>query len=112
VPKVRSNPFGELKVADRPKRRAVLAMALGLALSPLVFEGSSLCAAQWRSMAGPVVSVQTPVLDTFGWIFTSIGSSVSQSISSMFHSVPWRPSVVIPLTFVWAGCASLLLRRR
>jgi hypothetical protein len=99
-------------VAGRPKRRAVLAVALGLALSPLVFEASSLCTAQWRSMAGPVVIVQTPVLDTLGWIFTSTGSSVSHSIAGMLHSVPWRPSVVIPLTFVWAGFASLLLRHR
>lgn len=105
------NPGDDGKEGKRPKRRALVAVVLGLAFSPIVFEASSLCAAQWRSMNGPIVTVQTPVLDTFAWLFGSIWAIASQTVGKAFHNIPWRPSLVIPLTFAWAGAASLLLRR-
>jgi hypothetical protein len=107
-----SVPEIALETPPRSKRRrAVSAILLALMLAPLVFESTALCAARWRMMYGPVVAVQTPVLDTVAAGFHCIYSGVNDTTSGMFRRLPWRPSLVIPLACTWALCCTLLFRR-
>ncbi len=110
--KLRPNDHNEPRPARSPKRRAVLAILVGLTLGPLIFEGSALCVCWWRSMYGQVITAETPVLDVMDRGVQTVSRAMRLSTSRVFQNVPWKPSLVIPLACAWALGGCLLLRRR
>jgi hypothetical protein len=96
----------------KERRRAVVAILLGLTLSPFIFEGSAQCAAKWRAMYGPAASVKTPALDVVGSSLVYVASAFKRPVMDAVRYLPWRPRVIIPLACAWALFGCLLLRRR
>jgi hypothetical protein len=106
-----------MMIDDAPRRsrsnvRRICVILVGLALSPLVYEASAICAAQWRTMWGASVTVETPVLDAFGRYGRSVALETRRKLETSVRDHHWRPALVIPLACAWAGLASMLLRRR
>jgi len=102
---------------DRPfdktqRRRNVLAFVLGLSIAPVLYESTALCTARWRSMFGPMTTVNAPLLDTFGVGLNILNRTFQKTASGSFSSLPWKPSLIIPLAFALAIVGSLLMRRR
>jgi hypothetical protein len=96
-----------------PRRRGDLALALlaALVLTPVAYESANQCLARWRSMVGPSVTVETPVLDTIHNTFSRGIYVLRYQFVSIFHNTPWKPSVVIACGLVLALLASVPLRR-
>ncbi|HEV3164623.1 MAG TPA: hypothetical protein VGZ22_11395 [Isosphaeraceae bacterium] len=88
-------------------RWAVIAIALGLPLGPLVYEGSAILNAQWSTLLGHATVARTPVLDTLGYWARSTSSSTARA----FQRVRLQPTMTIPLAIAWGVCCGLLLRR-
>lgn len=92
------------------RRRTVLTIILGLALAPVVYEASMVCASRWRAMVGDHVTVATPILDTLGaWADDSMNWSRRQ-VGVWLRDPPWRPSITIAVALGWAVGAAFLLR--
>ena len=102
-------------VVDKPparNRSGLTFMALiFVALLPLIFEGTKICVAQWKSLYGPVETARTPVLDYLSELFQQAGGEVRRLSGSMFSGQPWKPVVVIPVTLIWTGIGVWILRR-
>ncbi len=100
---------------DRPRRRwrysNLLPVALGLLLTPILYEASLLCVAEWRAMSGPIAPIHTPVFDAIRSAFLWARQDVGSFLSPAFHALPWRPAVVIPFAVFWTGVAAWLLRK-
>src|SRR5690349_9472696 len=96
-----SRPPIEDPAPDTSRRKLIVAVALGMAIAPLVYEGAALCVARWA-----------PVLDAIGRGVEPVLKSVQRSTSRTFKNVPWRPTMVIPVACAWAFCGSFLLRRK
>lgn len=101
--------------AAPPRRRsqtpAVITILLGLLLSPLVLEATQLGAAQWRGMTGPVMIVETPVINTLASGLQSAGDELRSTLSPVLRKLPWNPSYVVVFGLGWASFAALMLRR-
>jgi hypothetical protein len=89
-----------------------LAVAIGITIAPLIYESAAVCVARWKSVLGQVTTADTPVLNAIGAGIQTASRTVQGSTSSLFRTMPWKPSLVIPLTFAWAILAAVLLRRR
>lgn len=95
-----------------PKRYGrTLLVVLLIAAFPLIYEGSLLCVAQWKSMFGRVEVVHTPVLDFIREQFTSAREKMSDFEVRSSPAIQWKPEVVVPLAILWTGVAVLILRR-
>lgn len=91
-------------------RRLILTIALGLALAPLVYEGSLVCASRWRAMAGENVQVATPILDAIGFQVDEARNWMRRQADVWIRDPPWRPSTTIAVALGWAVGAAFLLR--
>src|SRR4051794_27355625 len=108
--------FPQASTDAPPPRRgsrwhAVLTIALGLLLAPLVHEATALGVAPWKAMLGAVPSVETPVLDAIGSGMRSAARELRAWTAPVVHSAPWNPSLVFPLAVAWTALAILMLRR-
>lgn len=95
-----------------PRQRAALAVVLGLALAPIVFESSALCASRWVAMYGQLSTPHTPVLDLLGKGLAELSSAFSLTFRRTFFNLPWKAQMVIPLTIAWAFLGSLFMLRK
>lgn len=108
------NSVGILEESAPPRRSragTVVKLLLIAALTPIIYEGTMVCVAQWRSMYGPVVVARTPVLDFFYESFRELRGTSGQWVPRQMRGLPWKPAVVIPLIIAWTGLAVLMLRR-
>jgi hypothetical protein len=94
-----------------PRQRALLVIALGLILTPVVYEYSTLCASRWIAMYGQVSTPHTPVLDALGDYVSEVHSSLALMFRRTFFNLPWKASLIIPLTMLWGFIASLFMSR-
>jgi hypothetical protein len=92
------------------RRRIVMTIFLGLALAPLVYEASLLCAARWRTMLGEHVQVSTPILDGLANGIDEARTWTRRQADVWIRDPPWRPSVTIAVALGWAVGAAYLLR--
>lgn len=93
------------------RRRVGSLVLLFLLLVPLVYEYSKICVARWRALYGQVQTVSTPLLDALDGLVNALLVYVHRSVSEMLFAMPLRPGLIIPLAFVWAFAASLILRK-
>lgn len=110
---MRKNNPGMMDEQKQPRRKlpAVVTIVLGLLISPLVYEGSLICAAQWKSMYGMAESPKTPVLDFIADTASQMRRETGEVLTPIFRTVPWKPAVVVPIAILWTGVSVLLLRR-
>jgi hypothetical protein len=103
----------ELPGAPAARRRGdlVLALLVAILLTPIAYESAARCAARWRSMVGPSVAVETPVLDAIHAALSRGVYILRYQLASTFNNTPWKPSVVIACGLVFALLTSLPLRR-
>jgi hypothetical protein len=99
--------------AARPRRRGelVLPLVLALVLTPIAYESAARCVARWRSMVGPTVTVETPVLDALNETLSRGVYVFRYQLVSTFNNTPWNPTVVIGCGLAFALLASVPLRR-
>jgi hypothetical protein len=90
--------------------RASATVLLGISLSPLIGEASSLCVAQWSRVMGRNVEVRTPVLDSVQDGIESGHRSFSGSISAYFQHLPWSPSIVLGVGAILMMLAMMMLK--
>jgi hypothetical protein len=109
--KFSTNVFDDAPPRRRSQTPAVITIALGLLLSPLVFEATQLCAANWKGMNGNVPFVSTPVLNVVGSGLQSAGDEFRSTLSPVLHRLPWDSSYVVVFGLGWASIAAFLLRR-
>ncbi len=105
------NLFDDAPPQRRSQTPAVIVILLGLLLSPLVFEASQLCTAQWKGMTGTEPFVETPILNTLGSGLRSAGDEIRSTLSPVLRRLPWDSSYVVVFGLGWASIAALMLRR-
>ncbi|QEH34300.1 hypothetical protein OJF2_28360 [Aquisphaera giovannonii] len=99
---------------DRPRRRwprALAAVVVLAALSPLMLEGMSLCLGGWREVFGVSTSVSTPILDSVRDEVDDLRVQFRVQVEPWFQRVPWDPKMVLPAAAVVMAGSMLLLRR-
>lgn len=112
--RMRKHPTWNLDLEKPPSRNrfgTALTGLILLALLPLIFDGTKICVAQWRSLNGPIVTARTPVIDFLSELFQTAGAEVRRLTGPMFTDQPWKPQVVIPVTLFWTGIGVWLLKR-
>jgi hypothetical protein len=92
--------------------RIAATILLGLAVSPLVYDGARVCVGQWRGMRGENPYVETPVFDAVGAGFEAVRLAWHNSVEVVFYNLPWRPEYVMGIAAAWAIGGSFLLRSR
>ncbi|MBX6312795.1 MAG: hypothetical protein IRY99_07755 [Isosphaeraceae bacterium] len=90
--------------------RNILAVMLGLAISPILYESSRLCAANWQGMHGEAPYVETPIIDAVGISLASASQAIGQSVERFVHDTPWNPRYVLAVGLAWVLIGSRLLR--
>jgi hypothetical protein len=75
--------------------RSAAILFLGIALAPIIADGTSLCYAQWCQVMGRNVEARTPVFDSLHDGLESGHRSVGTTISSFFQGIPWSPKIVL-----------------
>lgn len=96
---------------QRRRWRSGFAILFGLMLMPICYETSLLSVARWKSMTGPSVTVETPVLDTIQTGYRQVIRVGGRAVSSRFHNVPWRPSWVLAIGAFWFLLGWMFFRR-
>jgi hypothetical protein len=108
--------FSCLEVDEQPRRRpsrlpVVALVLLLLLLSPILYESSAICIAAWKTALGTYTPVETPVLDSIKESWRTGRLEASSWVRPVFHSYPWKASVVVPFAFVWTMIAAIPLRK-
>ena len=105
----------EPKRLDRRRRispaRLWTVIALGLILTPLVYDGTRVCLTRWQALFGPSVSCETPALDAVITTFDAVYSAARDQTSAPFRNVPWSPPHVLGIGAVWTICGYMILMR-
>lgn len=110
---IRYAPNDELPARPLRRARAFLMVAIGVLLTPLIYDGTMVLLARWQSLFGPTPAVETPFLDALAAFVADTYRSFDQGTTRTFRNVPWSPSAVLGLGFAWVvvGCR-LLMRGR
>lgn len=96
----------------RPSRLPALALVLLLlVLSPVLYESSAICVASWKTALGTYTPVETPVLDAIKESWRTGRLEAISWLYPVFHSYPWKASVVVPFAFLWTMIAAIPLRK-
>ncbi len=99
------------RIRRRTKGLRVMLVAFGLLMSPIVYDGSRVCAARWRSMYHGDEYVETPVFDTLNEMWYDASRAVQATIHPYFYNLPWKTNIVVPIAAGWAVVTALLLRK-
>ena len=105
-----------LGVDEQPRQRSsrtpvVVLLLLILLLSPVLYESSAICVAAWKTTLGTYTHVDTPVLDAIRESWRTGRLEAMSWVRPVFHSYPWKASVVVPFAFVWTMIAAIPLRK-
>lgn len=100
-----------LSTRPRSWRKPALTLLLTLALLPVAYESAARCLANWRSMTGPSVHVETPILNAIQHTLHLGVSAIQHQITQALQNTPWKPSIVIACGLILAALASAPLRR-
>jgi hypothetical protein len=106
-------PLTLLDDSPQPPRRrlgAAWAIVLGLLFSPVIYESSAICVANWKAMNNQLPAVDTPVLNALSDGFADLREAVPQTMVSLLRELSPRPERIIGLIAAWALIVSLLLR--
>ncbi len=71
------------------KPATVAWIAAALVATPLVFDGAKLVVANWRSMFGPSIRVETPALDLASELIGDVCYTSSRALTTWTHRLPW-----------------------
>lgn len=93
------------------KSKLVGVILLGLLTTPVLYEVTTLSAARWRSLTGPKVTVDTPVLDALARMGRESLSFVTNFAHDRLHDLPWRLSILAAVGAVWVVLGWKILRR-
>jgi hypothetical protein len=94
----------------RVYRRVVAALVL-LLLAPPAYEEGLLCYARWRALTGPVIEVNTPVLDAISDGARVVRENVQEFARPVTRHSTWSSSYMIPFVAFWTVVGVLLLSR-
>ena len=106
---------GDHPADDLPRRsspRALLAIALGLGLAPLLFEGSTVVAGRWRAILGQVPpEAATPVSDAVGEALKDGSRRISAAAEDLLKRGGRHPDWAMGVAVAWAVLGGGFLMR-
>jgi hypothetical protein len=108
-----SNPLAhEISPTKRGSRvlRIASILVLGIGLAALIQETAAICHGQWCQLLGSDAEVRTPILDSVQEGVQTAHSSFWNAISPYFQSLPWSPSVVLPVAVVVVVVGMVMLK--
>jgi hypothetical protein len=85
-------------------------VVLGLGLAPLIFEGGSICYAQWCQVMGRNAQASTPVLDVVQNQVESGHRTFWDAISPCFQRLPWNPRPVLLVGVIFTIVGMMMLK--
>jgi hypothetical protein len=83
---------------------------LGVALAPIIAEGTSILYAQWSQVMGRNTQARTPVLDSLHDHFEAGTHSFWGTVSPWFQHVPWSHHFVLAISVVLVILGMLMLK--
>ena len=97
---------------SRSPLRIVLTVAVGLLLSPIIYESALICASRWKGMVGTSSELRTPVLDALTTQVVAAALTVATTGRAVLGKLPMGPAWVIGYAFGVAAVCSGFLRRK
>jgi hypothetical protein len=108
--------FNYLGIDVSPRRRpsrmpTVVLLLIILLLLPVLYESFAICIATWKTVLGTYTPVETTVLNALRESWRTGRLEAVAWVKPVFHSYPWKASVVVPLAFVWTMITVIPLRK-
>lgn len=102
----------EVQERRPPRGQNIWPILCGILISPLLYEGGAVIAANWRTMSGECIEAQTPVLDALHETANDALFGVRRRAAALFRDPPWKPIWIVGLGLgIACGCGVYLLRR-
>jgi hypothetical protein len=96
----------------RSRAGLVVALALLLPLSPVIYEYGQVVAADWQEMAGRHARPRTPTLDALGEWYSSASRESRAFYARHLENGQMSPTLAVPLGVGWAVVMAAVFLRR